>query len=212
MTATHVEFTSQVDKKGYRIIPAKQPPRQPGQKEADWILNSYSRDWAEARIVGLGGQLRPIRLIQYAMLFNEFANVKTPEDLLKFVTTYGPLTPDGRAGREGDDIPPLLDEARSMKECFKRQRAKQLPVMPELKAWLSTDKVKGTVSLKISPVRLLDALWLQLGQALSEGAQWRQCEHCGDWFPVGGKSGRRLVARFCSDQHRIDFNSLERSR
>jgi hypothetical protein len=207
LPTTHVEFTSLVDKKGYRIIPGKRPPpRRPGQKESDWVLDLRSTDWTEARIVGVGGQLQRLHLIHYPMLFKEFANVKTPQDLLAFVTKYGPLTPS----RKGDEIPPLLDEAASMKDCFKRG-VKKLPVWPNLKAWFATD-AKGTVSLKISPVRLLDAIWLQLGQALSEGAQWRQCEHCGDWFPVGGKSGRRLVARFCSDQHRIDFNSLERSR
>jgi hypothetical protein len=208
MTATRVHFTSYVDTKGYKIVPAKRPPRQPGQSEAARVLSSTSRNWAEARIVGIGGEPRAVQLSNYPLLFSKFANVKTPEELLKFITEYGLLT-----GRKGDEIPPLLDEATFMKEGFK-SRGRSLPAwtMANLSASLLRDKTKGTVSVKISPVRLLDALWLQLGQALSEGAEWRQCKHCGDWFPVGGNSGRRLVARFCSDEHRIKFNSLERSR
>jgi hypothetical protein len=41
---------------------------------------------------------------------------------------------------------------------------------------------KGSVSIKYRPATLLDALWLQLGQALSGGDQIRQCKQCGDWF------------------------------
>ena len=59
---------------------------------------------------------------------------------------------------------------------------------------------------------LLDALWLQLGQALTVSAKIRQCEHCGNWFEAGRGTGRRLDAKFCSDEHRIAFNSLKRSK
>jgi len=208
MAATRVDFTSHVDKKGYEIVSAKRPPRQPGLSEAAWIMNSQISDWAEARIVGRGGPRRLVPLSNYPMLFSKFANVKTPEELLRFVTEYGPLT-----STKGDEIGPLLDQAKSMMACVK-SRGRNFPSwsMANLKAWLSRDKAKGTISVKVGPVRLLDALWLQLGQALSDGTEWRQCKHCRDWFPVGGKSGRRLVARFCSDEHRIEFNSLQRSK
>jgi len=209
MTATHVQFTSYVDTKGYKVVPAKRPPRQPGQSDSEWVMNSSSRDWVEARIVPVGGGLRPVRLRNYPLLFNQFANVRTPEELLAFITEYGPLT-YGRFGRgKGDEISPLLDEAKSMKACFK-SRGRHSLMRADLTASLSIKK--GTVSVDISPVRLLDALWLQVGQAVSGGCEWRKCLHCGDLFPVGGNSGRRLVAKFCTDEHRIKFNSLERSR
>jgi hypothetical protein len=104
----------------------------------------------------------------------------------------------------------LLDEAAAMQKCFK-SRGRHSGLMADLTASLSIDK-KGTVAVEITPVRLLDALWLQLGQALSDTSEWRQCEHCCSWFPVGGNSGKRADARFCSDEHRVKFNSLERSR
>ena len=138
------------------------------------------------------------------MLFGKFAALKTLEDLVSFVTQYGPLTPAGNAGGRGDEVPQILDQAASMTACF---NSRKLPAWPraDLKARLSTDKGKGTVSVKIAPAKLIDALWLQLGQSLAGGARWRQCDYCGDPFPVGGRSGRRLVARFCSNEHRIRF-------
>jgi hypothetical protein len=38
-----------------------------------------------------------------------------------------------------------------------------------------------------------------------------QCRHCGTTFPTGPRSGRRLDAVFCCDQHRSRYNSLKRS-
>ena len=204
MTATRVHFTSSVDTKGYKIVPARRPPR------GTDLLASTSRDWAEARIVGMGGGLRAVRLSSNPLLFNKFASVKTPEQLLAFITEYGPLTYGRNAPRKGgDEIPPLLDEAASMGACFK-SRGRHSLLTADLKASLSIKK--GNVSVNITPVRLLDALWLQLGQALAECSEWKKCLHCGDWFPVGGKSGRRLDAKFCRDEHRIEYNSLARSR
>jgi hypothetical protein len=206
MTATRVDFTSYVDQAGYELIPDRTPRLRPGQTWLDLKIRP-------ARIVGKGGRLKPLRLNDYPMLFNEFAKINTSHGLLAFVTEYGPLTYARVAGGAGDVVPSLLDQAKRMKARLKPQRAKIAPDIPitHLMASLSTDR-KGTVSLKIFPATLLDALWLQFGQALTEGAEMHQCKHCQGWFPVGGKSGRRLVAEFCSDEHRKRFNSLARSR
>jgi hypothetical protein len=204
MTPTQVEFTSYVDKGGYKIAPAKRPPRQSGQSEGDWFLDTPLSDWAEARIVGLGGGRKPLRVSEYPWLFTSFANVKTLEELFNFITQYGPLT-------KKDEIPQLIDVAEQMRDALASNRPPLWPIA-DLKARLVMNKAEKTISITHSPSRLLDALWLQLGQALSGGAQVRKCKHCGDWFPVGGKSGRRLVAEFCKDEHRIAFNSLERTR
>jgi hypothetical protein len=202
--ATRFEFTSYIDKAGYKIVPAKRPAPKPGQTQADRVLKSRASDWAEARIVGCGGGKKALHLAQYPSAFSEFANVGVWEELLSFITKYGSLT-------KKDEIPQLLDTAKQLKECL---LGKKLPPwsFADLKASASTDKTKGIIAIKVRPARLLDALWLQLGDALSGGTQFRQCRHCGNLFPVGGKSGRRLVAQFCSDKHRIEFNSLERTR
>jgi hypothetical protein len=197
---THVEFTSRVDKE-YKIVAAA--PRKPGQSVWDQPIFSFDVD----RIVGLGGGRRAVSLSQYPRLFTEFAKLTTPQDLLAFVTKYGRLTTE----RRGDEVQPLLDQAAQMKASLK-PHPKIRPTIPmtNLRAWLATDK--GRVSVKVGPRRLLDALWLQLGHSLAGGDKWIECKGCGVWFPVGGTSGKRLVAKFHSDECRIRFNSLARTR
>jgi hypothetical protein len=198
--ATQVEFTSYVDRKGYKIVPAKPTTLKPGQS----ILDIPSHDIQPARIVRNGGVRKTLRLHEYPMLYSDFANVNTSEKLLEFITKHGPLT-------DKNEIPRLLDAAADMRACL---RGRKLPPWPiaDLKASFSTEKGSGNAVIKFRPARLLDALWLQLGHSLSGGAKVRKCDRCDVWFPIGGKSGRRLVARFCSDKCRIEHNSLERTR
>ncbi|MBR0693285.1 hypothetical protein [Bradyrhizobium lablabi] len=61
---------------------------------------------------------------------------------------------------------------------------------------------------------LISGLWLQLGQKVSGQAKFQTCElpSCGQVFEVGSSSGRRADARFCSDSHRIEFNSRKRAK
>ena len=47
------------------------------------------------------------------------------------------------------------------------------------------DAAAKSLKWEFHPTSLLDALWLQLGQALTAGAQIRQCGHCSDWFKTG---------------------------
>jgi hypothetical protein len=58
---------------------------------------------------------------------------------------------------------------------------------------------------------LLNALWFEAGEFLTRDAQVRECMYCGGWFETGPGIGRRADAKFCSDEHRIAFNSLKRS-
>jgi hypothetical protein len=59
---------------------------------------------------------------------------------------------------------------------------------------------------------LLGGIWLQLSQRLSGNSRFKSCKLCGQMFEVGIAGGRRLDAIFCSDKHRVDFNSLSRSK
>ena len=61
---------------------------------------------------------------------------------------------------------------------------------------------------------LLNAMWLQLATKISGGAKFHSCElaTCGMPFEVGSVFGRRADARFCSDPHRIEFNSRKRQK
>jgi hypothetical protein len=198
MMPTRIEFRMNVDKGGYRYVAAK-PKLWPGQPIRDIPV----RDVQPERIVGRGGGRTAKRLSEYPMLYTAFANVRSYDQLLAFITEYGPLT-------NKNEIEKLLDAAKEMRAWLSREKS-PLWSVAELKASLVRDRASGMAVISFSPTTLLDALWLQLAQALSGGTQFRRCEQCNIPFPVGGK-GRRLVARFCSAKCRIDFNSLKRSR
>ena len=77
---------------------------------------------------------------------------------------------------------------------------------------LTVDPITRAPRIRLTVDSLRAALWLQLGQALSKGVTVQQCQHCGSLFETGPGTGRRLDAKFCSDQHRIAFNSIKRSK
>jgi hypothetical protein len=87
-----------------------------------------------------------------------------------------------------------------------------IPIPARLGASLAPDPMTGALQLKLLPPTLLDAIWLQLGQALTSNADLKQCGHCLTWFEAGVGTGRRADAKFCSDKCRIDHKSLERTR
>jgi hypothetical protein len=160
-------------------------------------------------IVGQGGRKIKKRLSEYPDLYIKFADVRTPADLLAFVTQYGPLTQRRTGGWECDIVPFMLREAERFRSQFKERKAKLNNPISDIdcKAWLSAD-----LTVNYGPATLLDALWLQFAQSLSEGTQLKNCRLCGTSFPVGGQSGKRLnVTKFCCVECQVKFNSLKRS-
>ena len=87
-----------------------------------------------------------------------------------------------------------------------------IPIPARLGASLAPDPMTGALKLKLLPPTLLDAIWLQLGQALTSNADLKQCGHCLTWFEAGVGTGRRADAKFCTDKCRIEHKSLERTR
>jgi hypothetical protein len=204
MPATQIELTNNVDQAGYELVPEKTPPLQPGQTWRD----RDPADLQPARIVGLGGKLKKVRIDSYPALFSEFAYIKTGPKLLEFITRYGSLAASG-----DDIVPNLLEEARAMRECLLPRRADILPPIPAFHMVSAIARNKdGTVYLKMMPGTLLNALWYQLGLSLSEGVEMHECRHCHLQFPRGGNAPRRADSDFCSDEHRKRFNSLERTK
>jgi hypothetical protein len=104
------------------------------------------------------------------------------------------------------DVPPMPGLPRGAKISG------GIPLRGKLSASLVPDPSTGEWRLKLAPPTLLDAIWLQFGQALTSNANLRPCDQCGTWFEAGAGSGRRADAKFCSDECRIKFNSLKRSR
>jgi hypothetical protein len=76
---------------------------------------------------------------------------------------------------------------------------------------LVPDQKRG-VQLRITAETLIAALWWQLARKVSGDAKIRECRHCGDWFEAGIGTDRRADSDFCSQEHKIRFFSLKRSR
>jgi hypothetical protein len=72
-------------------------------------------------IVANGGKRIPYRpLDQFDALYPVFADLKTPNDLLRFINTFGPLT--SIASGWGEDVSFSLNQARLFRELLLRQR------------------------------------------------------------------------------------------
>lgn len=187
-----------------------------------------SRDAQGAeRIVRRGRKSEPRRYALPDNLFQIFIKVVTDTDgLLRFMQDYGPLTAYGlgHVGQDGGErVLLVLHQARMMREIYQRAAATgkrprfradgiimSTPASVEAAAvWSETEKAWH---FELRPKYLMDALWLQFAQFLVGDQQLRTCKHCGTIFEAGRGTGRRLDAQFCSDEHRISFNSLRRSK
>jgi hypothetical protein len=173
------------------------------------------------RIVRRGGNLKTNRPFeQVPGLFRLFSKLATtPEGLLEFVTRFGPMLPHGNR-QDGEDSLTGLSAAQTMSEllqdyaqdprtCFLRFGEQGLG-WSRIDVYFAFNPVTGRPQFKFTPPSLLHALWFELGEFLARDAQVRECLHCGGWFETGPGTGRRADAKFCSNDHRIAFNSLKR--
>jgi hypothetical protein len=210
-----IDFEWRRDTKGYRLVSGKVP--RPGKTV---LTGDPGRPQT---IVRSGGKLETYRpLDQFQNLYAVFAeHAQNAEGVLRFVENFGPLTRSGFDPAAGDEVPNLLREAKAMRMILelRDQRPHELASrigpagmsLPDIKAAVVADPVTGGLRLRLSPPDLLRALWLQLGQALSGVTKLRRCRQCGIWFEAGPGTRRRGDADFCSDAHRIAFNSQKRT-
>jgi hypothetical protein len=179
--------------------------------------NGYQLWDSERRIVASGGALETYKPLEHnENLFGEFASISPiPRGVLNFITEFGPLTVDGLRG-SGEDVAAALEEARSMAELLRAvgegQSPAQLPSQCRpIRLSLKIGDPESGSMVTMVPETLLDAIWLQAAEALSGGAQIRRCLQCNAWFAAGPGFGRRRETKFCSDAHRILYNSLKRT-
>jgi hypothetical protein len=233
MALLFIDFEWWKDAKGYRLV----APERARPAESTSVLQSVGKP---QRVVPNGGESRAYRpLDKFDTLYMAFAHVRTAENLLHFIEYYGPLTAHGLQPDRGDRVSFVLENAEMFRAWLdandktpKRthgvdwQRGqKDDRRRKELAAWIGkegkrigsleaslTADTSGVLSFRVRPKTLLTALWLQLAQALSGGKKISACLHCGEWFEAGPDTDKRFDAKFCSDEHRIAFNSLKRSR
>jgi hypothetical protein len=154
-------------------------------------------------------------------LYQKFAGIRTPAAALAFVSAYGPLTESGRA-RAGEELPFVLTQAGNMEFVLLHASdpallssflSVNILKLANIEARLEAKQDRPGVQIKLCPQSFLDGLWLQLGHDLAgEDRVLRRCRHCGIPFEAGLGSGRRIDALFCSDKHRIAFNSKKRKK
>jgi hypothetical protein len=175
-------------------------------------------------VVRCGGKLQSYRPIDhFDNLFAFFArDVKDSASVLEFIKTYGPLTPDGLDPRVGELADGVIAHASAMRNFLRGDAAggaaslefnpgEGIP-MADVGIKLITDQALQVPKLQFNPKSLLDGMWIQVAQKITSGVSIGACTHCGLWFAQGGRKGRRRDSKFCSDEHRIAFNSLKRTK
>jgi hypothetical protein len=218
-----IDFEWAVDEAGYDWVAGA--PAEPSDEKSligEVISTLQGKPIRPDRIVRRGGNLKTYRPFERVPgLFRLFSKLATtPEGLLDFVTRFGPMIPEGN--REGgEDTLIGLCAAQTMSEllgnylkdprsCFLRFGEQGLG-WSRIDVALAFNPMTGRPYFKFTPASFLHALWFEVGEFMTRDAQLRECLHCGGWFETGPGTGRRADAIFCSDQHRITFNSLKRT-
>lgn len=183
------------------------------------------------RIVGRGGKkltYRPFK--SFPSMCTQFARLKTPNDLLGFIEKFGLLRADYFIGErepnassgKGENVDRALAVAKTFRILMtaktrgpaalrEAMRNNQGPLLGAAQVVLRSDHANGA-RIAIEANSLLDGMWLQLGQKLAGNVTFRSCLQCDDWFEAGPGKGRRLDAKYCSDNHRIEYHSCNRTK
>lgn len=191
-------------------------------------------------------RLRPKKgtLIKYEPLehdptfvLNAFANIKTPDNLLRFYSNYGPLTGatiDLPQFEKDEGYRPLLQiSADSDGESFAdamyavhwfrnvlerktdKERIRAVLSARAAPLRLATARLRvdfdGNVRIVLTPRTLLHGLRLYLGMSLTDAKSLKNCAHCGVLFSVGPGTGRKQGAMYCSTECQKQFNNAKRT-
>jgi hypothetical protein len=180
------------------------------------------------RIVRRGGELEPFHPIERTnSLYLVFAkSARNAQGLMSFMNEFGPLTDRGLDQSCGESVPETVNEAQMMDDLIRHYASPRSPrrLGPWLgipMPWIMVGNFSAAIvrlgaarrpSLELWPDSLLDAMWMQLGQAITGDVALRLCKFCGSPFSAGSGTARRADAQFCSHQHQVTFNSLKRSK
>jgi hypothetical protein len=160
----------------------------------------------QPRIVAKGIALESYHpLEKFPDLYERFAKLRSKDDAVKFIRTFGPLTDDGWRGGKGDSLYKVLRQAESM-------GADNLHIGVTLCVFEARLVAEHDgIHLRAQPSNLLDALWLQYADAAFKGLANR-CPQCKRMFATGPDAKRRRGAEFCSVECKTKYHSLKRSR
>lgn len=180
------------------------------------------------RIMRVGGSLVPCAWpLSLDAALQAFVNKPaTPEGMLEFVNGFGALTNSGNIMGIGQPVAEAIELHAGMTSMVGAAATlNRTEKRKALAQFLGADGIRlngvdvqlifdaQTQALRTLQVAhdLATALWLRLLIMLVGNVALRRCEHCGELFSAGPGTGRDAKARFCSDDHRIRYNSLRRT-
>lgn len=209
-------FEWQVDQSGYEIVSAEDDPpaiERPAFEEDPPIGGNWY-------IKRKGGPLRAYRPRESAPgLARQFASLpRQPQALLDFANNFGLLgvvdaEHPGEAGLWWYDnifemglVVRDIDSGnkRAMASAFTKYVAPRMTVRIEVPP-------KGHPALKVAPLDLISAMWLQIAGEITNETKFRKCLWCPTWFSYGPGTGRKDTKRFCSDRCRKGWNRQQNS-
>jgi len=184
---------------------------------------------------------RPFAKVEGRDLYLLFAHITTTNGLLGFMEKYGLLSTNSwqwgdsvrGALEEAKFFRDLISKGRSPKNvaaifnsklrtaeiASNKKAGMDAPTQIDprnLYVWIGSVDVVAHPSrgihFRFKPDSLMDALWWQITSKLSGDCSFATCRSCGLLFERGVGAGRRADAEFCSDEHRIHFNSFKRSK
>lgn len=214
-TLIHLDWER--DAAGYELLP-EETKDHPVHGITESLLGAASA--LPMRVMPRGGKLLSYRPRDLE-LYTRFASIHSPEDVLDFINKHGLLTRLSSAPGIGEIIPDVLDHAAAFRSflSYDEERAGELALwagpegkrLGQLNLSLAQDTTSGALCIQLRPPTLLAGLYLQLGQKLSGNRPFQDCRYCNNWFETGPGTGRRLDAMFCTDEHRVLFNSRKRA-
>jgi hypothetical protein len=178
-------------------------------------------DADEQAIVSRGVRYEQYRPSKIPALFVRFA-VDTPNNaqgMLEFCNCFG--TPGGTWSDMGSTREPpsaehvlvrdLLASQWNLRRAFRFHQEGNIREL--IRTWnqygqtglLRSELVMGKDGLQmlLTPMDLVQAMWLQLAQLSCSRAPVFRCERCSTPFTVGSGTGRRKTAKFCSNACKV---------
>lgn len=225
------------DARGYRLEePSAQPPNAllgdipyaPLVALPEGFLARHPKAGTQTRILRQGGSLVPCGWpLSLDAALQAFLNkAATPEGMLEFVNGFGALTKLGNMMDVGEAVADALELHAGLTRIITGAAALDKDEKKKaLASFLGADGIRlmdievrlvfdeQTQMLRTLQVAsdLATALWLRLLIHLTSNVAFRRCDHCSSLFTAGPGTGRDAKARFCSDEHRVRYNSLKRT-
>ena len=204
-------FEWQVDQSGYEIVSAEHLP--PGVERPILESPPIGGGWNIRR---KGGPLKAYRPLedtrglarQFASLFSKpqplEPEVLEPQDVLKFANEFGFL---GVGPSEHEEhqlwwrthIQGVRHVVQQIEAGNKQEMATAFTEYVEPSMTVRIEAPLGERPLlKVAPLNLISAMWLQIAREITNKTKFRKCLQCPKWFPHGSGTGHKSTKRFCS--------------